>query len=269
MATLPPKLSGASCESTHGSSAQLCCTMVAFLRTGVEEFLHRTELGEPPPTEWGLRLYLEWFGQNGRIVVELGGPVVEECIRTPREGHEDDEGGWSPVPNLAIPPDLQEPQATAGPEITIIQADGEELEPEDLASDEGVYEEDREMMECELIDYYYDNCEQKPLDILLGDISKLPRPGDLDDIAIEAELKSLLRQLALFGVALDVCEHYSPRDSYKLLLDKILPDSGIYEELVGTGWVQHCCTYQYCSACEAEMEKEFEELDKRMERENN
>ncbi len=36
-----------------------------------EEFIRRSKLGEPPPTRWEDCLYLEWFSQNGRVVIEL------------------------------------------------------------------------------------------------------------------------------------------------------------------------------------------------------
>jgi hypothetical protein len=36
-----------------------------------EEFMRRSELGEPPPARWEDCLYLEWFSQNGRVVIEL------------------------------------------------------------------------------------------------------------------------------------------------------------------------------------------------------
>lgn len=43
----------------------------------VEEFLRRSKLGEQPPTEWKRCLYLEWYGQNGRMVIELVDPIIE------------------------------------------------------------------------------------------------------------------------------------------------------------------------------------------------
>ena len=42
-----------------------------------EEFYRRVKLDEPPPTQWKRCLYLEWFSQNGRVVLELPDPVLE------------------------------------------------------------------------------------------------------------------------------------------------------------------------------------------------
>lgn len=36
-----------------------------------EEFCRRSNLGEPPPMRLRRSLYLEWFSQNGRVVIEL------------------------------------------------------------------------------------------------------------------------------------------------------------------------------------------------------
>jgi hypothetical protein len=50
---------------------------VQIFDCSAEEFLRRSELGEPPPTRWVNCLYLEWFSQNGRVVIELPEPKLE------------------------------------------------------------------------------------------------------------------------------------------------------------------------------------------------
>ena len=43
-----------------------------------EEFIRRSNLGEPPPTTWRKALYLEWFSHtNGRIVIQSTSLAVE------------------------------------------------------------------------------------------------------------------------------------------------------------------------------------------------
>ena len=114
------------------------------------------------------------------------------------------------------------------------------------------------------MDYCLEQGEKKPFETFLGDFSKLPNPDDLDDEAVEVELKLLLGRLVMFGVVLDVCDHFTPRDCYRLLLDDILKEEGAYEELVGTGWVQHYSTWESCKECEKEMDKEFDEMEKKV-----
>ncbi len=42
-----------------------------------EELYMRCKLKEPPPTEWKRCLYLEWYSQNGRVVLEMVDPIIE------------------------------------------------------------------------------------------------------------------------------------------------------------------------------------------------
>tara|TARA_R110001592_G_scaffold147460_1_gene371932 strand:+ start:160 stop:717 length:558 start_codon:yes stop_codon:yes gene_type:complete len=86
---------------------------VRALPCSVDEFVKRSSLGEPPPTEWRNHFLLEWFGQNGRVTVEIAGALVEYCVREGDDDNEDDEGDWEPVLNLALPPDFDDPSPTA------------------------------------------------------------------------------------------------------------------------------------------------------------
>ncbi len=222
------------------------------------EYLRRCKLGEPPPTPWKRRLYLEWYGQNGRVAVEMAGPLVDERVREP-EG-EDDEGGWEELMNLALPPDLDAGERDKEPRITVV--DRHELDDDLEAEMSAAYEEGARILEenpiydCELIDECIENNEGEPIASFVPGAEALPPADSLDDEEVEAALKGLLGRLAMLGVALDVCEHFTPRDCYRLLCDEILPQTTIYEELIGTGWVQHVCTYEYCAKCEAELEME-------------
>jgi len=261
---------------------------VRTLPCSVAEFMRRVDLGEPPPTEWKRRLYLEWHSQNGRVVVEMADPVVEECTRESRG--QGDEGEWALLPNLAAPPQLAGDQPTTGPEITLVQLDENgprienlspppgagwdeddvlsslvlqrQLDAEAAAIDQAIRGEDGPsddeiIREAELMDSCMEEGRGTPLTSFMGDISALPRPEDLDDAAVECWLKVILARLALIHVALDVCEHFTPRDCYALLLDEILKDESAHGGLVGTGWVTHFMTHEYCAECDAACEKEF------------
>jgi len=251
-----------------------------------EEFTRRAELGEPQPTEWKRRLYLEWYGQNGRVVIEMAGAIVEECTRDPEDV--DDEGDWALVPNLAQPPGtsgsgpgrgleiesvrldkgdvriehLSSPPGPAGcadePYESVPDALQQEFDDEAVAMDRAIgagsgNEDGNVTAELELMDYCIEHGEGQPVAFLLGDIGGLPRPETLNDEDVESRLKVLLAQMARVGVALDVCEHFTPRDCYRLLLDKLLPPANVYEKLMGTSWVQRMTTYDYCPDCEAEI----------------
>jgi hypothetical protein len=248
------------------------------------EFLRRKELDEPPPTEWKRRFYLEWYGQNGRVVIELCDPLLEECVRNPVGVN--DEGEWAASPSAGAPPS-DAAQSTAGPGFTILRLEGGDLhgehyparsEPADRqdsgsdliprtlqeAFDAQAESVDRAirgeteasgdaLADLVLMDYCIEHGDGTPISHFLGDLAQMPRPESLDDEAVESQLKALLARLALIHVTLDVCAHASPRDCYRLLRDEILPHCTAYEELIGTPWVTHVSTYDHCPSCEAEL----------------
>ena len=89
------------------------------------------------------------------------------------------------------------------------------------------------------------------------------RPAtQLDDDRVETALKLLLARLAEHGISLDVCEHYTPRQAYRYLLEDVCPNEVTHPELDATRWVQHFSTRDTCPACEAEFEKEYEEYER-------
>ena len=99
--------------------------------------------------------------------------------------------------------------------------------------------------------------EETPIIDLIGGIDGLPDPDDLNEEMAEDHLKALLGRLAMIGVALSVCEHYTPRDTYRLLVKRILPEAGAFKELIGTEWVQHYMTAEYCAKCDEQVLKDY------------
>lgn len=266
---------------------------VRTLPCSVEEYMTRSRLGEPPPTEWKNHVYIEWFGQHGRMVVELGGVLVERCTRARDLNDESDMGEWEPLPNPEPRPEpyVHRPEEvdpdsfvvheirSSGEVIThhggdLVRDDGglqrhldEEAEAIDRAirGEEDDDDEDLLMMETSLIDECIENEEETPLMELLRGLGPLPRPETLSDEAVEDQFKIVVANLALFGIGFSVCEHFNPREAYTLLLDVVLPDSGAFEGLIGTGWTQNFMTSEYCTACDEEAERRFEQYQKTFE----
>jgi hypothetical protein len=122
---------------------------------------------------------------------------------------------------------------------------------------------DEDIREMELMDALIESGPGEPLFELFEGPLRLPRPETLDDAGVEKALKSLLAQLAVFNVALAVCPHYSIRDAYRLMLERICPNEHAYSELRGTGWIQHFMTHESCPLCEAEADREYEEMERK------
>ncbi len=295
-----------------------------------EELHIRCQLDEPPPMQWKRCLYLEWFSQNGRVVVELVDPIIEFVEFSPLEGIETDDPTGKAESDGARPDgarpdepiDQQNPAAETGLGITSIRVDDDgdveiheeynsaddcdgqgpvadeepdcedpyklipdsllqqfEIDAErtdrafsdslpetafcDESAEYGDEDTARMMRETELMDDLIENSPGVPLAEIFDGPLKLPRPEQIhDDGEAEEPLKMLLGQLALFGISLDLCEHFSLCDAYRLILEEICPQERAYPEMRNTQWVQFYSTSDFCPQCEAESLREYEEYER-------
>lgn len=127
-------------------------------------------------------------------------------------------------------------------------------------ADEDTAEAIREM---ELMDDLIENSPGEPVGEIFDRPVRLPLPDDIDDGQAELALKSLLAEMALFGIALDICEHFTPRDAYRLLVEEICKEERAYPELRQTQWVQQFMTSEFCPTCEAEFDREYEDREQK------
>jgi hypothetical protein len=260
----------------------------------VEELYMRCKLGEPPPTEWKRCLYLEWYSQNGRVVLEMVDPIIEfvepdgktqiddnEVVVQAREEEPPPEGtgglsitaiyrnedGEVEVRDETPLPDEEEDSTEDGSDPYKLIPDElqRHLDAQAREMDRSVRseEENETIRELELMDELIEKGEGQPVGTLFDDVVKLPPPDSLSDEQAEVELKGLLIRLAMLGIALDMCEHYTARDAYRLLVEHICREQKAYPELRGTEWVQHFSTWEFCEKCEAELDRQYEESQRR------
>ena len=229
-------------------------------------------------------LYLEWFSQNGRVVLELLDPEMEFV----------DPDAEKPVP---ASPDIDEELiAQAGPVVPGTDSEFTEedspwendnplgereddgpddpygLFPSDLEEqfEEQAFEADKALMPPDLVEFFdqmdeYDedvsSGEGVPIREIFDPPMRVYRAEDLDDEQVAVHFHTLLARLALHGIALDMCRHYTPREAYKLLVEKILIEERTYPRLAPRGFVQHYMTHEYCPACDAEMQAKYGDFD--------
>jgi hypothetical protein len=257
------------------------------------EYYRRAELGEPPPTEWKLCLYLEWHGQNGRVVVELVDPEIEFIDDAPAVADGDIPFNDIPFDDVPFDDAISFGEAEEGfldsndaeDDLDALLADEEDLDdeadeeedPYGLFSPELLDHLDREatradetlagdgaddtIRELELMDALIERGEDVPVGSLFDPPMRLPSVEQLEQMSdkeAEAIFKTLLARLALYGVALDMCEHYTPRAAYRLLVEQIGPEEGVFPELQQTQWVQHFMTHEFCDQCDAEFEEQWD-----------
>ncbi len=226
----------------------------------------------PPP-----RLYLEWFSQNGRVIIDLVDPILE-FIEGDLPGRRED---LDNIDDPALRSDELEPweQDLVSDESDLpdfLRDDDESPDDEDpygLFPDElqshldrsaaemdaaiGLTLDDESLRIWEKWDEMFSGEKDEPLCTLFDPPLKLYPADRLNDDQIAQALDLLLARLALHGVALDMCEHYTPRDAYRLLTEQILREETVYPDLPSTGFVYHYMTSEFCEACEAEMDAAY------------
>jgi hypothetical protein len=108
-------------------------------------------------------------------------------------------------------------------------------------------------------DEIFEGEKDEPVAYLFETPLRLPPPDRVSsDEEARALVVSILAQLALLSVAVDVCEHFSPLQTYRLLMTEILPTAKVHPNLAASRMVQHYSTSDYCDACEAEFDAQYE-----------
>ncbi len=281
------ELSGLAWQQIGATGTMTANHKVRHADCSVEELYMRAKLGEPVPTEWKRCLYLEWYSQNCRVVLEMVDPIIEfvepdgtaevssneEIVRALQEK---EEASPEMQPGLSITQiemgedgEFEVHDVTPGEDEDEPDEDSYSLMPKELQQelDAQTRETERAMRseaenelirEMEIMDEAIDRGERQPLGTLFDDVVKTPHPDRLTEEEAEVHLKVLLGHLAMMGIALHICEHFSWRDAYRLLVERLCKEEVAFEQLQQTQWVQHFMTSEYCEACEAEMERDFQ-----------
>jgi hypothetical protein len=294
-----------------GPTGDMLIRQVRTFPCSTSDFVRRTKAGEEIPTEWKPCLYLEWFSQNGRVVIELVDPEIEwvddaaekaareQAAKDETDRQDDpaaepgisavgirrnDDGEFETFDPLAeddddpddpyglFPPGLDDELAG---EDEIPYGDDEESagndppQPRSWRDMPGIDEKTAELYES------WDEVAHGTKDVPFWEVFDPPikilpasTTDAMDDAAISVVFKELLMRLALLGVSLSICEHYTPRRAYRLLVDEILPENGVHPSLPSIGFVQGYMTSEHCAECDAEFDREFEERKRREEGES-
>ncbi len=108
-------------------------------------------------------------------------------------------------------------------------------------------------------DEIFEGEKDEPVAYLFETPLRLPPPDRVtSNEEAQALVVSILAQLALLSVAVDVCEHFSPLQTYQLLMSEILPTAKVHPNLAASRMVQHYSTSDYCETCEAEFDQAYE-----------
>lgn len=224
--------------------------------------------GKPTAAEtWQYCLYLEWFGQNGRVVAELPGahirlldvdvPQIEETPDEETGGGDRAEAG----PGAAWTGAAEEPEDEGDDPYDLFD---EDLEAQIAASteEEGDFfaegDDGADIIDnLERMDAQMESGDTMPMRDLLEEGTVLPPPDDISEEDAAALLKTLLARFALFGIAFDMCEHATARQAYRVLLEEVIDGDNVLPGMFGSGWVQHFGTHDTCPECQRELDEEM------------
>ncbi len=239
------------------------------------EFLDHKMAGMDPPEAELPCLRLQWFGQNGCVKLELVNPKIEY------EGSYDELADPDPEPDTEPPADEAGAISIPGMEINdgaygLFPDDFDEQIRQSAAVDDvddgvpcdsrpeqakprdweevipGISPETKAMYEQ--WDEVVDGVKDEPLTWLFQESLQLPTPAQVaDEEQAWRVLQLLLSEMAMRGVAFHMCEHYTAKQAYRLLIEEILPRAHVHPNLVATGFTQNYMTHEFCAECEAEI----------------
>ena len=178
-----------------------------------------------------LRVILEWFSQNGHVLVEA---------------------------------DVAELEQGAGEPLAVGRRRNDELE-------DGAYEsfetgEDRVRSRVDrVLDEFSGVFDEVPVGSLLGSRMGLVAPNDVEGDGssgiLLAHVNRILARLAREWIAVDICEHFDTRDTYRFLWRLVHDESITVPRRRGRGVIERFLTHEACPACRREIGRLIPELD--------
>lgn len=217
-------------------------------------------------------LVIEWYGQNGRVVAEIVSPNIEYVDNADEPLADglvfDAERAEMPddfAHDLGLTSDGEDEEDDADPyglfgsDLDQTVADSLGPLPDPAESDNPIVDDATQAMYLQW-DEIFEGSKDEPISYLFESPLKLPPPERVqtDEEAIPL-VRTILAQLALLSVALDVCEHFTPVRTYHLLMNEVLTTARVHPDLPASGMVQHYSTSDYCEECEAEFDAEYED----------
>jgi hypothetical protein len=237
-------------------------------------------------------LYLEWFSQNGQIIAEVVDPIIEtieedddnnfdaddsanEAIFTEVQFDVEDELPFNEADQDNA--DEEDPYGLFDADLGRSVADALGVPDSESASDDPDHHDDshaepRRWDEIipnlddetkamyEQWDEIFAGKKDEPVAYLFQTPLKLPTADRVEsDEQAKPLVLQILAQLALLSVALDVCEHFTPLQTYRLLMNEILPTARVHPNLAASEMVQHYSTSDYCQQCSDEFEEEADD----------
>jgi hypothetical protein len=220
-----------------------------------EDLPRLMELQQLPPATLRQCLYLEWFSQNGRVVLEVVDPQIEPLDETqelaPLEESDAAIAEAEQAPSY-LEPELEELGEDQPPEFGAASRElDQELEEAARQLDREISGESEEtddfVREMETCEELIEHGPRIPLRSLLNDLS-LPAPApELTEAQAYEALQLALARIALTSVAFHICKHCSIQEAYRIFMQEVC-NEGAIPGMPGS-FVQHFTTSDFCPKC--------------------
>lgn len=213
---------------------------------------------QPVPGEWRPTLTIEWYSQQGRVIIQIPDPVLEVL-----------EGDPLPEPQIPQESEAQGLEITdihlkddeSVIEHTVLKAEMQEdvsasvnldtyLEQINKKKEQNfIEEEDDPLADVKIFEHLWETEPGEPIGSLLNP-RLLPKPEDLTEEKAESVVKSILAEMAILHVTLDICEHFTWKRIYQFMLDELFPNMRVFPQMCNAlDYVHHFTTWESCEEC--------------------
>lgn len=240
------------------------------------ELINRACTGEMPPYFWRRCFYAEWYSQNGRVVIEIPDPHIQEYVSGAGENEV-----WQDIPDPEGRPadeDYSDPTDDGLNHNTLVRETVPYAQSYDFARFDGsVSYTEKELLAdtAHDVEIFYASLEQEPekdldsYDDFIREMDYLEEiidgKHDDDELLInilpecdyesmteqqaEGALKAALAVMALHNMTLHLCEHYTSKQVLKILYEDYAQECRIHPGFIGGDTFTHYNIGEQCEAC--------------------
>ena len=195
----------------------------------------------------GGRLLVEWYGQDGHMMIEWPRAVIEF-----RKSHP-----ASMPATVAMPLDFSSVPAACqawSPSATAV-AEQRWCREEMPAADAGDLW-NREMENFyQFLDELGDGSRDLPIALLLESPPRREIPAGMRPAEIQETLRDLVAQLARLGVSVNICPHFSADRALRWLVEEVVFEEQVHPRMVYHGYVSFYMTSDRCEECSLEFKR--------------
>ena len=188
------------------------------------------------------RLVVEWYGQNGHMRIDWPEIAVQfqeshvaslPAIASPLDFSSVPPARWSWSPSVMT----RVEETASGRESTIHAGDPWNTDIDNL---------------YQFLDELSDGSSDLPIISLLESPPSHDLPGSMRPAEVQETLRDLIAQLALLGISVNICPHFSAERALGWLVEEVVFEEQVHPRMVCHGYVSFYMTSDRCGQCSLE-----------------